>query len=135
MSGELDKLTPWQWVKAAGLGVASLVWCGYFLVSNLVADEAGWLKVLFATIFTLLLGFNLWQLPRSVRSYRRMVTSTRRMGESRARFLRRALLLGYPPEIVLRVDQMIMAQAPAGDIKAVLDEHRPRRRWRAFGLN
>lgn len=134
MTDELDRLTPWQWVKAAGLGAFTTAWCLYFLVRNVVVDEAGWLKVLFVSIFTLLLGLNLWQLPRSVRSYRRMVTSTRRLGESRVRFLRMALAKGYPPEIVLRVDRMIMDEAPPGDVKAVLDEHRPPRR-RLFGLN
>jgi hypothetical protein len=133
---ELDKLTPWQWVKAVGGITVSTLWCLGWLVWDLfVADFTGWWHALFVSIFALLLAFNLWQWPRSLRSYRRLVTSTRRLGETRARFLKKALTAGYPPEIVLRVDQMILSDAPPGDVMAVLAEHRPpRRRW-LFGPN
>lgn len=127
------KLTPWQWVKAAGPMAFTTVWCGYFLVRSLVVDESGWWRALFVSIFGLLLALNLWQWPRTLRNYRAMVASRRRLGESRARFLAAALARGYPPEIVLRVDEMIMAEAPAADVKALLDEHRPPRRL--FGFN
>lgn len=117
-------MTPWQYVKAIGLGVGNVIFCAGWLVYDLATDH-GWQRVVFPLVFTTLLALGVWQVPRSLRSYRRMVESERALGTERAKLLRLMVRRHYPVEVMLRVDHMIMHDAPMDDVLAVLAEHRP----------
>jgi hypothetical protein len=119
-----------DYVRAIGLGVASALWCIGWLVYDLfIAPMHGWERVVFPLIFGVLLVWVLWQIPRSLRSYRRLRDSSYALGLQRAKMVATMLRRGYPPDVILQVDRMIMGEAPIESVLAVLAEHRPRRHF------
>jgi hypothetical protein len=117
---------PRQWAAAVGLPTTMIVWCiGWLLWDLLAAGYSGWLKLLFGAWFVALLAWNVWQWPRSLRSYRRLLESGRRANMARARLMTSLLVQGYPPSVVYRVDELVMTDAPVEQVQALLDEHRP----------
>lgn len=119
-------MRPRQWAAAVGLPTSMIAWCAVWLVWDLfLADFPGWERALFAAFFGLLLAFNVWQWPRSLRSYRRLLASTRAVTSARVRLMTSLLTHGYPPQVVYRVDELVATDGAVEDIQALLDEHRP----------
>lgn len=128
-------MTRWQYVKAVGWPTWGALWAAGWAVYDLLF-QTGWARAVLVPFFLLMVAFNVWWWPRSLRSYRRMVDSGRRLGEARMRLIGTMLRKGYPPEIVLRVDSMIQADMPPELVAAVMDAYRPpRRRPWPFSLN
>jgi hypothetical protein len=117
--------------KAIGLGVASALWCIGWLVYDLfIAPMHGWGRVVFPLIFGLLLAWNLWQIPRSLRSYKRLRASSprprRAAGQADDHAGAPGLPAGRDPAGGLA---MLMGDAPIENVLAVMAEHRPRRHF------
>lgn len=120
------KLSPRQWVKAVGVHTFSVVWCAGWLLWDLF-HFTGWERVALVAVFTALLALALDQWPRSLRSYRSLVASERRLGASRGRFLSTAVMRGWPVDVVFQVDRLLM-RGELDSARALLEEHRPPRR-------
>lgn len=121
-------MTVWQWTKATAFPTFNVGFVGYWLVQEVITPAPGGWRVLFLTLFSLLLALALWQWPRSVGSYRRMVESERALGAERARFIKTAVRHGYPMGVIFLVDHLIQEGRPMGEIQTIIDAHRPRRR-------
>lgn len=119
-------MTPWQWVKAVGAPTGSALWSAGWMTWHLF-HYTGWARWGLAALFGALLALSLWQWPRSLRSYRALVASERRLGANRAHFLTTALMHGWPSDVVLRVDELLM-RGELDSARALLEEHRPPRR-------
>lgn len=111
-------MTPWDWVKAVGVLTANIAFCVAFAVYEALAG-VWWLVAIYVVITAW--SVRLW--PRSLRSYRRVLAAERAMGRNRARFIIEATKRGLPPEVILQLDRMIQAGAPAEDVRAVIEEH------------
>lgn len=131
MSTAPPPMRPWDYVKALWLNVLVCAWCAGWLAFDLfAAGMHGWERVVFpAFFFTLLVWQVGWVAPRSLRSYTRLRASSHAMGEARAKLISTLVRRGYPLDVILRVDAMVMDEAPVDDVLAVMAEHRPPRHF------